>query len=275
MKTKKHYLILAAVFTILAVPALAKVELPLPETPARILIGRPFPALTAIEQLYIELRSDTRISHVGITTLQDIHEKVEHKLVEANIKIISRPFLDSRPTSFLTDVEPFRVAKLRIDISTLRLKNFQQYIFRIQTSLARHVYLTKDSSWSIKADVWKAEPVMQVVSAENMPAAVTKVVLQQVDAFTAAWLEANPPGRQPPDVNDIAVALPTVPGKQTKPPVKLTTAEHKYVASKNSKVFHKADCRWVKSIKPKNIVTYSTRDKATKAGKRPCKLCSP
>lgn len=274
MKTKKHYLILATVFTILAAPALAKVELPLPEAPARILIGRPFPALTAIEQLYIELRSDTRISHVGITTLQDIHEKVEHKLVEANIKIISRPFLDSRPILFLTDVEPFRVAKLRIDISTLRLKNFKQYIFRIQTSLARHVYLTKDSSWSIKADVWKAEPVMQAVSAENMPAAVTKVVLQQVDAFTAAWLEANPPGSKSTDANDIATLV-TVPGKKTGPVVKPPGAKHKFVASKNSKVFHKADCRWVKRIKPKNIVTYSTRDKATEAGKRPCKFCKP
>lgn len=271
MKTKKYYLILAVATAILCVPVPGEIELPLPEDSRPILIGKANPTLAGIEQLYIELRSDTRISHVGITTLQGIHEKIERKLDKANIKIISRPFMDSRPISFLTDVKPFRLAKLRIDISTLKLENSQQYVFRIQASISREVRLARKNNFYFKADVWKTEPVMQAVSVKSMPAKVTDVVLEQVETFIHAYVAANPPGTRPSDANDITGK----PEKLTKPDEKRIVAEYKYVASKNSKVFHKPDCRWAKRIKPANLVGYNSRNEATEAGKRPCKMCKP
>jgi len=264
MKTKEHYFILAVVIGILCVPAPGEIKLPLPEDRRPILIGKANPALAGIEELYVELRPDTRISHVGITTLQDIHEKVEHKLVEANIKIISRPFMDSRP-------KPFLVPELRIDIGTLKLVDSQQYVFRIQASVSREVRLLRKNNISFGADVWKTEPVMQAVSVKDMPGRVTDVVLQHVEAFIHALFAANPPGTRPSDANDITVK----PEKQTKPDEKRTVAQYKYVASKNSKVFHTADCSWAKRISPKNLVGYNSRAEAIKAGKRPCKLCKP
>jgi len=104
-----------------------------------------------------------------------------------------------------------------------------------------------------------------------MPAKVTGVVLEQVDTFIHAYVAANPPGTRPSAPNDITVK----PAKLIKPDAKPAVAEHKYIASKNSRVFHKSDCRWVKRISAKNIVSYSSRDKATEAGKRPCKTCNP
>ena len=115
---------------------------------------------------------------------------------------------------------------------------------------------------------------MQAVSIQNMPPTITKVVLEQVDAFIADYRIANPPGKRPADANDIA-ALITAPTRQIKKPVKPTTAEHEFVASKNSKVFHKPKCSSAKRIKPGNLVTYGTRAKAAEAGKRPCKICKP
>jgi hypothetical protein len=271
MKTKKHYLILAVVTAILCAPAPGEIEPLLPEDSRPILIGKANPQLAGIEQLYVELRSDMRISHLGITTLQDIHEKVERKLNKANIKIISRPFMDSRPVMFLTDVKPFRLAKLRIDMSTLKLEDSQQYVFRIQASISREVRLARKNNFYFKADVWKTEPVMQAVSVKSMPAKVTDVVLEQVEVFIHAYLAANPSGTRPPDANDIAVKLP----KPAKPDAKPAMAEHKYIASKNSKVFHKPDCRWAKRIKPANLVGYNSRNEAIEAGKRPCKVCKP
>ncbi len=264
MKTKRHYPILALAAIILCVSALGEVRLTLPEDNRPVLIGRANPALAGIEQLYTELRSDTRISHVGITTLQDIHEKVERRLDKANIKIISRPFLDSRP-------KPFLVPELRIDIGTLKLEDSQQYVFRIQASVSREVRLVRKNNFSFKANVWKAEPVMQAVSVKSMPAKVTGVVLEQVDAFIHAYLAANPPGTRPSAPNDITGK----PEKLTKPDAKPAVAEYKYIASKNSKVFHKPDCRWSKRIKPANLVGYNSRNEATEAGKRPCKMCKP
>ena len=179
--------------------------------------------------------------------------------------------MDSRPTSFLTDVTPFRLAKLRIDISTLKLENSQQYVFRIQASISREVRLARKNDFYFKADVWKTEPVMQAVSVKSMPTKVTDVVLEQVETFIHAYVAANPPGTRPSAPKDITVK----PEKPTKPDAKPIVAEYKYIASKNSKVFHKPDCRWAKRIKPANLVGYNSRNEAIEAGKKPCKSCQP
>ena len=52
-------------------------------------------------------------------------------------------------------------------------------------------------------------------------------------------------------------------------------ASQGYVASRNSEVFHRADCKSALKISPKNLIHYATRDEAIRAGKRPCKECRP
>ena len=52
-------------------------------------------------------------------------------------------------------------------------------------------------------------------------------------------------------------------------------AAESYVASKNSGVFHKSDCKSAAKISEKNLVHYATRDEAIQAGKKPCSECSP
>ena len=154
----------------------------------------------------------------------------------------------------------------------LKLEDLQQYVFHIQTSLAAKVSLAKEPTRCIKADIWEAEPAMQVVSVRRvcLPP-LPSVVLEQVEAFIHAYLAANPPNKRPTDANDISI----VPKEQLKPAAESTPAEYKYVASKNSKVFHKPDCIWAKRIKPENLVGYSSRDEAINAGKRPCRQCNP
>jgi phosphatidylserine/phosphatidylglycerophosphate/cardiolipin synthase-like enzyme len=49
----------------------------------------------------------------------------------------------------------------------------------------------------------------------------------------------------------------------------------KYVASKNSAVFHKAGCKGAEKISAKNLVHYATREEAIRAGKKPCPECRP
>jgi len=258
---KNYFLILAIVIWILCTHASGETELFLPAEGG--LIGQANPTLVGIEKVYIELRSELRISHVGITTLEDIHKKVQHKLDTAGIKIYPRPFGDA-------NVKPFRVPELIIEIATLKLDDSQKYVFRVQTSLARMVNLPKHR-FHIKADVWKTEPTMHAVSVQTMPDAVTNVVLEQVEAFIYAYLAANPSSKQPSDANDISIVL----KEQVKPIAKSTVAKYKYVASKNSKVFHKPDCSSARRIKPENLTDYNSRAEAIKAGKRPCKICKP
>ncbi len=64
---------------------------------------------------------------------------------------------------------------------------------------------------------------------------------------------------------------------ETRPPDPAPAAEvsEGYVASKNSAVFHKADCKSAAKISAKNVVRYATREEAIGAGKKPCAECQP
>ncbi len=64
-------------------------------------------------------------------------------------------------------------------------------------------------------------------------------------------------------------------GEAATPPPAMAPTSEGYVASKNSAVFHKADCKSAAKISPKNLVRYATRDEAIQAGKRPCAECGP
>ncbi|MGB9804952.1 Ada metal-binding domain-containing protein [Desulfofundulus sp.] len=47
------------------------------------------------------------------------------------------------------------------------------------------------------------------------------------------------------------------------------------MGNKNSKKFHRPDCRWAAEIAPQNQVEFRSREEAVKAGYVPCKVCRP
>ncbi|GAG82341.1 unnamed protein product, partial [marine sediment metagenome] len=49
----------------------------------------------------------------------------------------------------------------------------------------------------------------------------------------------------------------------------------KFVGSKKSDVYHYPNCRYVKMIKPENIIWFSSVEDAKAHGYRPCKVCKP
>ena len=51
--------------------------------------------------------------------------------------------------------------------------------------------------------------------------------------------------------------------------------ESHYVASKNSKVFHRPNCEWAKKIKDYNRIEFKSRAEALASGRRPCRTCKP
>jgi len=271
MKAKKNYLILAVITGILCVPVLGNVDLSL-LTNKPVSLGHANPALAGIQDLYVLIVAPDSEPNKDSLIWKNLQVRVEQKLLKTDIRLshVAKDWRISRS---------FDIPELRIDIDMLKLEDLQRYVFRIQTSLATKLYLAKDPKLTLKADVWKKSSTMQVVSVDNMPTAVTNVVLKQVDAFINAYFVANkayPPhkskGAQAADANDITVV--TAP-KFAKSVAKSAVAKYKYVASKNSKIFHKPGCRWAKRIKPENLVGYNSKDEAIKAGKRPCKWCKP
>jgi len=249
MKSQKYYLFAAVFIAILYSPVFCQAEVN--------------PALAGLEQLYVIVQPLDAGPGKGGLIWKELQNKIEDRLKKSSIKI-------APGISLGQGTKDRDIPELRLYMEMLELTDSQLYVFRIQISLATKVYL-KERKVSFKAEAWKAEPAMQAVPAKNMPDIVTGIVLDQVDAFIAAFRAANPQPGLPSDANSIAVS----PKEQTKQPEKQISAEIRFVSSKNGTVFHRSDCNSAKRIKPENLVVYSTRDEAIKAGKRPCKLCNP
>jgi hypothetical protein len=263
MKTKNYYLILAVFVGISSIPSLGWTESLLQEDKP-FLVGRPYPALAGIDRLRVVImRPGAELNKDGLVWTE-LEAKVIDKFNTAGVKVI--PGISGNALN---------IQELRIYINMLKPDDSQQYVFRIQTSLARAVYLSKEPGPVFKADLWKVNPVMQAVLVKDMPAKVTNVVLEQVEVFISARAAANPPGSQTSDVKTDETDSSTVTKKQAGPNGKSAVAEYKYIASKNSNIFHNLKCTWAKKIKPENLVGYKNKDEAIKAGKRACKLCNP
>jgi hypothetical protein len=54
-----------------------------------------------------------------------------------------------------------------------------------------------------------------------------------------------------------------------------TSVGQVYWGSIKSNKFHYPSCKWIKKIKPENLVEFKTREDAIKAGYKPCKECRP
>jgi len=58
-------------------------------------------------------------------------------------------------------------------------------------------------------------------------------------------------------------------------PATIVTKKWKYVASEDSRVFHRPDYRYAERITPNNIVGFRSREEAIVSGRKPCKVCRP
>lgn len=257
MKTGKYYLVLAVLGGILFSLTSAETESPQNDF---MLISQLNPALAGIKEVSIVVVT------LGIEPNQEgafrknIESMVISNLAEAGIKI------NRNGTGSTSDIP-----ELKVEINTLKIEDCRQYVFHVQTSLSRLVRLEKQDRMLFKVDVWKTEPAMGVSSFQNMPEPIEKTASKQIGAFIQSYIAANPQKTGRTSTDNGANISPTSQNEQTKP----AAAEYKYVASKNSDVFHKAGCSMAGRISPANLVFYNSREEAINAGKRPCKRCNP
>lgn len=263
MKIKTYYFILvvATGFFCAAVPCRAEQS---PSGQKPVLINQPHPALAGIDKLNVVVLHYGAKQDKDVPVWKQLEANVKEKLRRAGIEL-DTPTADNLLT----------MPELRIYFSTLSLEDSQQRVFHIRTALARAVCLKDERNPVFKADIWQAAPVMQAVSAENMPAKATDVVLEQVEGFINIYKATNPAGTKPSDAGINETGSSKIPEKQDETDVNSAISKYKYVASKSSTIFHKPECRWAKNISDQNLVSYTSKDEAIKAGKRPCKTCNP
>jgi len=160
MKAQKYSLIWGAVVVVLALTALARPQPTIPPEVQPTLLGNANPFLAGIDRLYAVILPLDAESNKESAVWEQLQTKIEQKLNKAGIKIISVPVFDS-------GLRAYDIPELRVYIDMFKLADSPQYIFRIQTSLARAVCLTEKQSLLFKADVWRVAPSMQAVSDER------------------------------------------------------------------------------------------------------------
>lgn len=94
------------------------------------------------------------------------------------------------------------------------------------------------------------------------------------DKYAANW-KAHAEHAEPYEGRETRVAPQERSSSADPPPSPAAGDSGGYVTSKNTEVFHRADCKSAAKIAAKNLVRYDTRDKAVQAGKRPCAECRP
>jgi hypothetical protein len=164
------------------------------------------------------------------------------------------------------------VPELIVRISVLQGTESGPCVYHVQTSFAREVYL-RALRERMKAEVWRIDVPIGIADANGCGSAITTSAMGQVDAFLADWKRANTVkttadrSEKKSDVNEpVTMKQDDRAGQQN---------DYEYVASKNSKVFHKKDCRAAARISPENLIGFRTREEAIRSGRRPCKICNP
>ena len=253
MKAKRYFLASAVIAVILYVPLLGDVRVL--KSGERQQIARPWGVLADLDT----------IDSFDITVLcPDPNEDAEFwKGLYDKVLTAFPENLRMRP-SFRSSLG----SSYRIRIEILGFEGSPNYTARVQSSLTSQVSINKGLT---HANVWSAEPAAKIVQKQDLHEVISAMALEQVEEFISDYQKANPPAKRSSDINVTGVTA----KEQVKPTDKEVPVEYKYVASKNSKVFHLPDCTSAKRIKPENLITYNNRAEAVNAGKRPCKTCKP
>lgn len=236
--------------------------------------------LAAVDEIYVRIVAD------GVTEKR-LEDEISSRLSQNGLKVVPADVnvMDEQQEQKMAEVlkrsgSPMQnlkvylsgVPELIVRISVLRGTESGPCVYHVQTSFAREVYLRALRA-RMKADVWRIDVPVNIAEANECDSAVTLSAMGQVDAFVADWKRANTvktttdSDEQKSDLDEpVPQQLEEQAGQQN---------GYKYVASKNSKVFHEKDCRAAARISPENLVGFSTRDEAIQSGRRPCKICNP
>lgn len=221
------------------------------------------------------------VKHLAlILEFNDAHAAMAAGLSPAEVqKVVKQKLLDSG-VKVVDELDPLAAqippARLSINVILTRLKLPDLYGYYVQTALWDRAQLQKGAKIFCFARLWQAEQSnIQTATEKTLSIRIKKTALKHVDEFVKAYLAANQRKDKKTKVSNPAAALPGLTKKSLEKSEQQAKAEYEYVASKNSKTFHKSDCSSAKRILPKNLVGFSNKDEALKTARRPCKRCKP
>ncbi len=238
--------------------------------------GLPNPALVGIEAMRVVVMYHNAVIGRDDWIFRELGAMAEQRLAASDPRIA---YLIERGYAARYQNIPV----LTINIDKLILNPARPPVFYVRTSFTAGIAFERNPSAFFRTDLWTRTETIQAESLQAEFTAVTTLVNKHIELFASDFKQANSSVMPPTDVNDFNNILPPatrqtpaqIPKETPKTPVEKEKVEQKYIASKNSSVFHRPDCSWVDRILPKNRIEYKTREQAIQAGKKPCKKCQP
>lgn len=258
------------------------------QAPAEVrVVGEPMVnvGLAGVEEIYVRVMPDsaTEIDSGGLET------EIGKKLAENGLKVVSADISDvnDQQKQKMAEVLERRgvsarnlrvysvtVPEVIVRVSVLRGEGSGPCVYHVQTSFATEVSLRRPRARQ-KAEIWRIDVPIGIADANECEAAVRAAAMGQVDAFIAEWKKANEQKGSADAEKPATDAATSSSAKWNKEGGQGQKIEYEYVASKNSKVFHKAGCRAAARISSENLIGFSSREEAINSGRRPCKMCKP
>jgi hypothetical protein len=220
------------------------------------------PHFEDIDAISLTIKYPAKASVLKEPYWNDLKTQFEHTLKEAEFNVSP----DGKVTHSKTGVE------LIVGVELLKVPDANLFAVRIETAMARQMLLATGSDQIFIVPLSLGQRGIKFVSEDELPDFIENAASEHIDEFlrnyraTKSLLEKKDAQTEHvvTDVNQ-----PTQVIQQTQVP------KYVYIASNNSSVFHKPECRWAKNISQNNLVGYKSRDEAIKAGKRPCRSCNP
>lgn len=160
--------------------------------------------------------------------------------------------------------------RFRATVNVYKPLYLDTLIYNLKVELIQTVALARLPETKIDTATWE-----RTWFAHGSQKRLAEVVPYNLKVLTASFVKdhrlANSKDDQASDSNgagDSSAATSDQTAASTEP-------EAGFIASKGSDVFHRSDCRWAQNISADNLVGYSNREEAVRAGKRPCKWCNP
>lgn len=275
MKTRTLFLIFIAVLGILSAPLISENELPM----ERMLQIKAPPKPSRINAVM------ESVKQVSIVILQapshSVAQSRDWPLLQKQIsfavtKQLRKSGLNIAPALNQNDSAPIQgISEFRIEIGEILLKDSQQQLFIVKSSLFTDIPIGKQTSEYFRIEAWSVTATVRTFSEQDMINAIVSLVQKQAKEFTQDWKQVNASLHKPQQPAPAVGIEPALHMELGRPAQRAKQAEYQYVASKKSRIFHKPDCVGASRISQNNLVTYNSREEAVNDKKRPCKRCKP
>lgn len=220
-------------------------------------------SLKGVQAMTVEVVCSQDAKEAGLKE-QDIQNNIKAQLGEAGVKIMPGQLWGTVPGR----------CRLKVLIKAYKPSDLDTFIYNLKIYFVQTVTLDRNPETKIDAVTWELAWLAHG-SKNRLAEAIPENLKLMTVNFIKDYNTANSPGTEPSDANTRNNVSATAPKEHIRPDVGTVAVRYKYVSSKNSKVFHRPQCRSVKRIKPENLVGYNSRDEVIQAGKRPCKVCKP